>query len=118
MPEPYFVHGEIELPPDAPKFTPARILVELEDVSRADAPSRVVASRQLEAGSLSGSDVIPFVLEVPTDALDESNDYSLRAHLDLNGSGRIERGDYITMQSYPVITRGSPNELRVKVRRV
>lgn len=118
MPEPRVVHGEIELPPDATAFTPAHVLVELEDISRADAPSQVVVCLQVVPGELRGGDLIPFALEVPVGALNERHLYSVRVHVDVSGSGEVERGDYITTQSYPVLTRGHGDDVRVAVRRV
>ena len=118
MPETYQIRGEIVIPQDAAPFKPARVLVELEDISRADAPSEVIASIQVAAEELRGGDVIPFALEVPADVLDEKHLYSVRAHLDVSGSGEIERQDYITTQTYPVLTRGYGSEVRVAVRKV
>lgn len=118
MPESHVVYGKIELPSAAPALTPAHVLVELEDISRADAPSEVVASLQLTPEVLRGGDLIPFELEVPAGALNERSLYSVRVHVDMSGSGKVELGDYITMQSYPVLTRGYGDEVRVAVRRV
>jgi uncharacterized lipoprotein YbaY len=112
------VHGEIELPSDAPVFTPAHVLVELEDISRADSPSHVVKRLKFVTGTLRGRDLIPFAMEVPAEALNERNVYSVRVHVDVNGSGTVDRGDYITMQTYPVLTRGHGDKVRVVVRRV
>lgn len=118
MRSPCTVQGEIELPLDAMPFRPSHVLVELEDISRADAPSQVVARRKLVTGTLRGHDLIPFGLEVPASTLNEQNLYSVRVHVDMSGSGEVKRGDYITMQSYPVLTRGHGNNIRVAVRRV
>ena len=118
MPKPRVVHCEIELPPDTPAFTPAHVLVELENISRADAPSQVVAGLQLVTGVLHGRDLIPFAIEVPAGTLNERSLYSVRVHVDVSGSGEVERGDYITMQSYPVLTRGHGDKVHVVVRRV
>lgn len=112
------VKGEIELPPDVTSLKPAHLLVELEDISRADAPSQVIARQQLGAGALGGRDLVPFALEVPAGVLNERNLYSVRVHVDMSGSGKVEPGDYITMQTYPVLTRGHGDNVRVAVRRV
>ena len=115
---PRVLNGQIELPSNIKPFTPARIVVELEDISRADAPSELVASLQIMHGTLQAGTQIPFTLEIPAGALNERNSYSLRVHIDSNGSGKIDPGDYITMQSFPVLTRGYGNEARVIVRQV
>lgn len=118
MNRPRVVQGVIELPSDAPEFTPAGILVELEDVSRADAPSPVVQRVQIPPRALSGGAVVPFVLEVPAERVSERNSYSIRVHVDLSGTGEIQPGDYISMQSFPVLTQGHGDRVCVSVRRV
>ncbi|MFM9979138.1 MAG: YbaY family lipoprotein [Sphingomonadaceae bacterium] len=85
------------------------LYVRVEDVSRADAAAEVVAevafpiNRQLAVG-----ESLPFSLTVPE--VDDRAHYSLRAHLDTTGSGRIEPGDRISIASHPVITFGYPDE--------
>jgi len=44
--------------------------------------------------------------------------YSVSVHIDVSGSGEIERGDLISTQIYPVLTRGHGDEARVQVKRV
>jgi hypothetical protein len=38
--------------------------------------------------------------------------------VDLDGDGKISKGDYISMQSYPVLTFGSPSEVTIEVKQV
>jgi putative lipoprotein len=116
--EPRILHGQLELSPHGTAFRPARIVIELEDISRADAPSQVVARQQFVPDVLPSGELIPFTLEVPAGALDPRHIYSVRVHVDVNGSGTLDFGDYITMQSYPVLTRGYGDEVRVVARQV
>lgn len=116
--KPRVVRGEIELPPGAPPVSPARVRVELEDVSRADAPSQVIASCRLKGRRPQRPAPIPFELEVPAGLIDERHRYSIRVHIDLGGTGEVEKGDYVTVQSYPVLTLGHGDHVRVAVRRV
>lgn len=109
------VRGEIMLPHDVTPFTPAHVLIELEDISRADAPSQVMARLLLAPRELREDDLIPFTIEVTASALNEQHLYSIRVHIDASGSGQVERGDYITVQSYPVLTRGYGDNVRVAV---
>jgi hypothetical protein len=44
--------------------------------------------------------------------------YSVRVHIDVAGSGEVDKGDLITTQSYPVLTSGGGGEIRIEVRRV
>ncbi len=118
MPESVLVHGEIVLPAKMMPGIPAFVRVEVEDISRADMPSEVVAQRSISTGIVHGGDVIPFEIEVPASVIDPQRLYSVRAHVAMSGSGEIEIGDFISMQSFPVLTRGHGNQVRVEVRLV
>lgn len=112
------VRGEITFPPDTPAVKPARVTVSVEDVSRADAPSQVVGEASVSLGALRAGSSVPFSLRVPASRIDDRHSYSLRVHVDMSGSGEVERGDLITVQSYPVLTRGHGDEARVEVKLV
>lgn len=111
------VRGEVVVPPDAPVVA-ADLVVDLEDVSRADAPSEVIGAHRVEGVEVAPGAVLPFAIEVPADAIDERNSYSLRAHVDISRTGTVERGDLLSMQSYPVLTRGYGREATIAVRTV
>ena len=42
----------------------------------------------------------------------------LEVHVDVDNDGKISVGDYINMESYPVLTYGNPNYISVKVKNV
>lgn len=112
------VHVELLPPDDGLPIAAALLHVEVEDYSRADANTQVV-------GRLRRSNVVftpgvseRFEVEVPARLIDDRDMYSVRAHVDVSGSGSVERGDLITVQSYPVLTRGHPDEVVVEIRRV
>jgi putative lipoprotein len=112
------VQGEIIVPSaDLPAET-ADLIVQVEDVSRADAPSVVIAEQRQSGVSLRGSAVLPFVVEVPAELVDEHHNYSVRVHVDVSSSGEVNVGDLVSTQSYPVLTRGRGNEARINVKRV
>jgi len=99
-------------------FTEATAYIRLENVSRADAASPVVAEQIIhnvthETGKPTR---LQFCLSVPTP--DEKVSYAVRAHVDLDGDGQVSRGDYISMESYPVLTYGYPHQVAVRVREV
>lgn len=84
----------------------------IEDVSRADAAAETVGRADLPVnGPLPAGTVLPF--EIAVRDVDPGARYSVRAHLDRSGSGEIESGDLISTQSYPVLTRGAPEAVRV-----
>jgi uncharacterized lipoprotein YbaY len=111
------VRGRVVLPPSAPAAT-GDVVVQVEDVSRADAPSRVVGEMRKRHVQLGPHAEVPFEVEIPPDALDPGGDYSVRVHVDMSGSGQVDKGDLITMQSYPVLTHGYGDDARVEVRQV
>ena len=111
------VRGEVVLPAGDPGERAARLVVQVEDVSRMDAPSVVVGEQQIEDVPLDGSSVA-FEIPVPAGLVDERASYSVRVHVDMSGSGEVQRGDLITTQSYPVLTHAAPETARIEVRRI
>lgn len=112
------IEGDVTLDAVPAAISGATLTVRLEDVSRTDASSKVIA--QVEFPSISvepGSNrSIPFQVEVPR--LDPNARYILSAHLDVNNSGAITAGDYITMESVPVDERTAAGRVGVRVRPV
>jgi putative lipoprotein len=116
------VRGEIVLPAGELPDQAAEVVVQVEDVSRADAPSRVVGEQRLRRVELLPGGRLAFEIEVPADELDERMSYSVRAHVDVSGSGEVEPGDLVTTQSYPVLSgaggESTAEEAVVSVNRV
>jgi uncharacterized lipoprotein YbaY len=106
----------VVIPPDGPEGEAIRIVIEVRDVSLADAPSRVVAQEQLEHVAVHPNDRLAFALEVPES--EPSAALSLRVHVDMDGSGRVSRGDLLTTSSQPVPPVGDARHLVVRVRKV
>ncbi|WP_406389678.1 YbaY family lipoprotein [Streptomyces sp. NBC_00887] len=94
------VTGFVSLPPDTPAGTAASFLVEVRDVSRADAHSTVVGAQVQTDVQLSPGERVPFSVTVL--ALDPSASYGLRVHIDRSGSGTLESGDLINTQAVSV----------------
>ena len=112
------VRGEVVLPMEGVPAEPADIAVYVEDVSRADAPAVVVGEQRQTDVSLRPGASLPFEIEIPADRIDERRAYSVRAHVDHSQSGDVTKGDFVSTQSYPVLTRGYGTVVRVDVRRV
>jgi putative lipoprotein len=111
------VRGEVNLPEvDLPPAAAAMVIT-VQDVSRADAPSIVVAEQRIDQVELAAGRAIPFAVEVPPE-LDERATYVVQAHIDISGSGEVEIGDLVSTQSHPVLTRGAKDVVVVPVRRV
>ncbi|MCX5327905.1 MULTISPECIES: YbaY family lipoprotein [unclassified Streptomyces] len=96
------VTGFVSLPSDTPAETAASLLVEVRDVSLADAPSTVVGAQVQTDVPLSPGGRVPFRVNVPE--LDSSATYGLRVHVDRSGSGTLESGDLINTQAIQVRT--------------
>ncbi|MGW1615950.1 YbaY family lipoprotein [Streptomyces sp. NPDC002285] len=96
------ITGRVALPPDTPTGTAASLLVEVRDVSLADAPSTVVGAQVQTDIQLSPGGRVPFSVKVP--GLDPSASYGLRVHIDRSGSGIVETGDLLSTQAIPVRT--------------
>lgn len=95
----------IALPPEA------QLVLKLEDVSLADAPSVVIAEKTIETA---GRQVpIPFVLTYDPDAIQPQNRYVVRA--------QIFYGDQLRWTSttaYLVITQDSPTDVTIELEQV
>jgi uncharacterized lipoprotein YbaY/heat shock protein HslJ len=97
---------------DRAMLPPGAVLdVQLQDISRADAPAEVLSALRVES---LGAPPYPFALPYDPGALREGHTYAV--------SARITHGDRLVMISdtiHPVLTRGAPSEgVEVIVRRV
>ena len=105
------VHVGLDGPDRPPAGAP--VLVQVQDVTMADARAVTVAEA---TGSIRGEEggrlaTVELALEqAPAGAI-------VRVHVDVDGSGRVSRGDFITMESYPV-PRAERATLEVAVRKV
>jgi len=102
----------------APSFEAGTLYGYVEDVSRADAAAESLGSYvqpdiSHAAGEIAGPE---FTLEVGIP--DPNAQLAVRVHIDLTGNGRYSRGDFITMESYPVLTRGHPSLVTVRLRQI
>jgi uncharacterized lipoprotein YbaY len=116
--EPRLLRGEVLFDAPPPDLAAATIHVRVEDTSLADAESRVVAEQVLRQPppELEAGEGIPFVLRVPE--IDPRASYSVSVHVAFHDTDRIRTGDYINMESHPVLTHGYPDRVGVRVRRV
>jgi uncharacterized lipoprotein YbaY len=112
------VRAEIELPTgDVPSHA-AEVVVYVEDVSRGDAPSTVIGVKREQSVQLRPGALLQVSMDIPAALIDERSIYSARAHIDVSGSGNVKKGDLVSTETYPVLTRGHATTIRMKVRRV
>lgn len=113
------VRGRIALPPDIQRERARSVVVQVQDVSRMDAPATVVAEQRIEDVVLEESGEVPFEVEVPAGLVDRRSHYAMRVHVDVSGTGDVTKGDYVSTASYEVL-RGADDDddLLITVRRV
>lgn len=95
------VHGVVVLPADGAPAGTVTVRVLVEDTSRADAPSTRLAEQEQLVDLAGVGTRIPFSVSVPPEAL-QSPWCVLRAHVDVDGSGRVSSGDLVSTQSIPL----------------
>lgn len=111
------IEGDILFEDLQSPFSGATVHVRLEDVSLADAPSKVLSEVVLHDVSVNvKSFSVPFSIRIP--ALDERSMYSLMVHVDVSGSGTVTKGDYLTMENYPVPLPPGRGRVRIRIRPV
>jgi hypothetical protein len=93
------------------------VVVEVRDVTYADADSVLVASAVGSVGPPEDPALTTVEIEVP----EVPGRLSVWAHADVGGTGRVSQGDYLTVQSFPVSAEAAgeaPADVSVLVRRV
>jgi hypothetical protein len=106
------VRGNILFPTGFTSTSGAPATIEVLDTSYADAPSVAIGR---VATTVTGS-VTPFA--VPITGVRSNRSYTVHVHVDVDGNGAISNGDYITMESFPVLTQGHPSVVAVTVQPV
>jgi putative lipoprotein len=110
------LHGRVLLPEEDLPVQAAAMTVRVEDVSRADAPSVVVAQSTLTGVRLREG-AVAFDVDVPSDRIDPRARYTLSVHVDVTGSGSVQQGDLLTTRIYP-LRPDRDTDLDVAVQRV
>jgi len=88
--------------------------VRLLDTTYADAAAQVVATQVLRG--FAGSAAVEFSLEAGD--IEPRRRYTVSVHVSVAGVDRIQPGDFLNMQDYPVLTGSYPERVCVAVRRV
>lgn len=116
MPPRVLVQGRIRFETGSPDFSGALLRLRLEDVSRADAGARLLAEQVVDITHARG-DSFPYTLV--GDVTPEVGALcTVRAHIDLDRTGTVTRGDFISTQSYPIDVAKSPADIDILVKPV
>jgi len=97
---------------------PATAYIRLLDTSRSDASAVAVSTLILKDVALDAisRDGIYFSLDVKE--IDLHARYTVSVLIDIDGDGQSSRGDYRSMQAYPVLTHGHPNRVEIHAKRI
>jgi uncharacterized lipoprotein YbaY len=112
------VIGAIEFPEPVGLPPEAMVYVRLLDTSTADAPAVLVAEQVLRGATVTRdqSGRIPF--ELRAGPISNNKQYTVSVLVDVDASGHVTSGDYVSVQSYPVLIRGRADNVLIKVHRV
>src|SRR5678815_3831718 len=95
------VSGTIEFKDVRKPTLNVTVYVRVLDTSYADAPSPIVAEQILKGVNIVPG-APPLVFTVHGVPENPKARYVVRVHADVNGDGKVSKGDYISTQSYPV----------------
>jgi uncharacterized lipoprotein YbaY len=97
-------------------FRGASLFVRLEDVGEADAASKVLAEYARRDVSFDPARDAELPFELPAVPSAVAANCIITAHVDMDGDGSVDVGDFVTMQSHPVPAEGQ--QPMITVRRV
>ena len=109
------VTGEVVLPEASESFSNATVYIRLEDVSRIDAKSVIVAEEVLRSVSIDASEKTSIAFSIQGELPTQTADYIVTVHVDANNDGKRNKGDFITTETIPVLTHGYPNDVVIHV---
>lgn len=112
------VEGVILLGQEVASFSDVTAHVYLEDVSRADASARLVAQETIQNVSHQAGKQSAIKFQMRAETIDSRVHYSVRVHIDVQGNEELQVGDYISVQSYPVLTFGYPDRVTLEVKEI
>lgn len=114
----FLLEGEIEFEETGASFSGAIAYIRLEDASQADSASSIIAEQVIQNISHRTGSKDKLQISLRGQIPNERASYIISVHIDVDGDRQISRGDYINMESYPVLTFGHPNQVSVRVRQV
>lgn len=113
------LRGVVQLPEGDHPDREVTVLLQLQEVSRADAAADVVATERHTATlPTAGAGTLPFELTYDETALDVRGTYLIRCHIDTTGSGSVDRGDYLSTTFQPLPTPLDDRPMVIQVQRV
>lgn len=110
----------VEIRCERPERPPAGapIVVQVRDTSLEDVEAPLVAEALGVVTEMRSSLLAAIELDIPTASLDPRTRLTVFAHVDVDRTGAISGGDFITKQSYAVPINSESSELDVLVSRI
>ncbi|MFI7336558.1 hypothetical protein ACIBUY_01290 [Streptomyces sp. NPDC050085] len=99
-------------PGTEPPKGPVTLRVQVEEITAADAPARIVARTAATDVDLAAAPHLTLAVPPP----DPRARYTVRVHADVDGSGVVAPEDFVSVQSNSVLTQGSSGTIQVEVR--
>lgn len=93
------IKGSIVFPQGTPHFEGAQIAVRVMDTGMMDAPAAHISETLLENVDYTG-DAIPFSVDAD---LTSTGHPTVSAHVSMDGSGDLSKGDYLTKSAYAAV---------------
>ena len=118
MSNPIPLTGEIVFDQGVAAFSGATAYVRLQDISMSDAPSRTITEQTIENVSHDPNNPKQIAFSLSAERFDARGRYAVSILIDVNRNGIMDAGDLINMESYPVLTRGYPNKVSVRVKQI
>lgn len=106
--------GTILLESSVRPFSGASVYIRLEDVTRIDAASIVIAEQVLR-GVRAGEDVRELDFAIHGDELEPHAHYVVRVHVDVDNDGKVGVGDYVSTASHPVTLNAFSKAITIPV---
>jgi hypothetical protein len=112
------LQGEVRFDEQTESFSDATMYVYLNDTTMADEPAKRVLTAEVQNVGYDAT-----VKNRPTFSLygvlpRENADYTVRVIVDLDKDGKAGPGDFINSESYPVLTRGWPDTVSIRVKQL
>ena len=109
---------QVTLPPEARSFSEASLWIQIEKIGEIDAPAEIVARTPLPGISHVQGEAFLSRGEIVLQEVDPAATYEVSAHLDLDHDETVSRGDWITMQSYPLSLAEPEEELTLTLKQI
>ncbi len=110
------VTGTIQFPVNANVMSEMAVQVSVLDISESDAPSRELASMEIDNVDITPGGSMPFEVDAP--GADPSRMLTVRVHVHPAGADRVASGDLITTAVYPVPPEDDPPPIDVPLTQI